>query len=72
MAQSHCSIHNTFPEDNEPCWQCVNPIVQQRDDLLQSCKDTRFIINADPNLHYLKAEPWFQRLDAAIRKVEGA
>lgn len=21
---SHCTIHNTFPKDGEPCWSCVN------------------------------------------------
>lgn len=20
---SYCAIHDTYPEDNEPCWQCV-------------------------------------------------
>jgi len=27
--RSYCNIHGTFPNDNEPCWQCVNPAQQQ-------------------------------------------
>lgn len=40
-------------------------------ELLEACKSTRFVINSDPSLHHLRSEPWFERLNNAIAKVEG-
>lgn len=30
---SYCKMHNTYPNDNEPCWQCINKF---GDDKLQA------------------------------------
>lgn len=26
---SYCRVHNTFPDDSEPCWQCANPYIDK-------------------------------------------
>lgn len=41
------------------------------DALLQSCRDTRFVISCDPTLKHLKDEPWWKRLDQAINRATG-
>ena len=25
---SYCAVHNTYPEDGEPCWGCANPFIE--------------------------------------------
>ena len=26
---SYCAVHNTYPEEGEPCWACANPFIQK-------------------------------------------
>lgn len=38
--------------------------------LLEACKSVRLVVNADPDLHYLRTEPWFAMLDKTITEAE--
>ena len=46
--------------------QFIIKACNSHDELLEACKNTRFIINSDPTLHHLKKEPWWEKLEQAI------
>lgn len=46
LLYSHCNKHDTYPKDDEPCWQCINEFEtkhfkeehQDRDGVIESVK----------------------------------
>lgn len=43
---SYCKMHDTYPADNEPCWQCVNTRVDLQVDDIKDCVQKQAKIRA--------------------------
>ena len=38
--------------------------------LSDSLKEVRLVVNMDPSLHHLRSEPWWERLNGALARLE--
>jgi hypothetical protein len=44
-------------------------LISAAPDLLEACKEVRFLVNSIPTFNEFKDEPWFKRLNDAINKA---